>query len=65
MKGGLEPSDELAAEDTADYFDGKKEGAAGPPRFCEHVFQRQGPGYCPPTSLEESAMNFVSRKALR
>ena len=29
MKGGLEPSDELAAEDTADYFDGKEEGAPG------------------------------------
>ena len=28
MKGGLESSDKLAAEDTAEHFDGKKEGAA-------------------------------------
>jgi hypothetical protein len=28
MKGGLESSDKLAAEDTAEDFDGKKEGAA-------------------------------------
>ena len=28
MKGGLESGDELAAEDTAEHLDGKKEGAA-------------------------------------
>src|ERR1700731_2700950 len=28
MKGGLESGDKLAAEDTAEYFDGKEEGAA-------------------------------------
>src|ERR1700675_143679 len=28
MKGGLESGDKLAAEDTAEHFDGKKEGAA-------------------------------------
>src|SRR5882724_10510101 len=28
MKGGFESGDKLAAEDTAEYFDGKKEGAA-------------------------------------
>jgi hypothetical protein len=27
MKGGLESSDKLAAEDTAEHSDGKKEGA--------------------------------------
>ena len=29
MKGGLESGDKLAAEDTAEHFDGKEEGAAG------------------------------------
>src|SRR5216684_4584435 len=29
MKGGLESGDKLAAEETAEYFDGKEEGAAG------------------------------------
>ncbi len=29
MKGGLESGDELTAEDTAEYFDGKEEGSAG------------------------------------
>src|SRR5277367_5585617 len=28
MKGGLESGDKLAAEDTTEHFDGKKEGAA-------------------------------------
>jgi hypothetical protein len=28
MKGDLESIDKLAAEDTAEYFDGKEEGAA-------------------------------------
>src|ERR1017187_717467 len=28
MKGGLESGDKLAAEDTAEYFDGKEEGSA-------------------------------------
>src|SRR5271154_2657696 len=28
MKGGLESGDKLAAEDTAEHFDGKEEGAA-------------------------------------
>ena len=28
LKGGLQPGDKLAAEDTAEHFDGKKEGAA-------------------------------------
>ena len=28
LKGGLESGDKLAAEDTAEHFDGKKEGAA-------------------------------------
>jgi len=28
MKGGLEPGDKLAAEDTAEHFDGKEEGSA-------------------------------------
>src|ERR1035441_7256689 len=28
MKGGLESGDKLAAEDTAEHFDGKEEGSA-------------------------------------
>ena len=28
LKGGLESGDKLAAEDTAEHFDGKKEGSA-------------------------------------
>ena len=29
MKGGLESGDKLAAEDTAEHFDGKEESAVG------------------------------------
>ncbi len=36
---------------------------SGPPRFCDHVFQVQGPGYCPPSII--ARMSRFSKTKLR
>jgi len=47
LKGGLESSDELTAEDTAEHLDGKEEGSArgrsGTPRTCLMTAEMQRP----------------------